>query len=80
MSALEIKVYEIFKKRFNEEEAQIVIEYFEQKSEDKIQQKKDVFLAKDDKVDIIKSIYMSNVIQFLATIGSVIAIVKMMMK
>ncbi len=38
------------------------------------------FLTKDDKVDIIKSIYTANIIQFLATIGSVIAIIKFMMK
>jgi len=80
MSALELKVYELFKKRFSEEEARTVIEYFEAKSEEKIQQKKDVFLTKDDKVDIIKSIYTANLIQFLATIGSVLAIVKFMLK
>ena len=80
MSAIELKVYELLKKRFNEEEAQIVIEYFEQKAEEKIQQKKDLFLTKDDKVDIIKSIYTANIIQFIATIGSVIAIVRLMIK
>lgn len=80
MSALELKVYELFKKRFSEEEARTVIEYFEAKSEEKIQQKKDVFLTKDDKVDIIKSIYIANFIQFLAAIGTVLAIVKFMLK
>lgn len=79
MSALDIKVYELFKTRFSEEEARTVIEYFEAKSEEKIQQKKDVFLTKDYKVDIIKSIYTSNIIQFLATVGSIIAIVKFML-
>jgi len=78
MSSLVLKVYELFKKRFSEEEAQIVIEYFETKAEEKINKKKDVFLTKDDKIDIIKSIYTANLIQFLATIGSVMAIVKFM--
>jgi hypothetical protein len=50
MSSLELKVYELFKKRFSEDEAQ----------------KKDVFLTKDDKIDIIKSIYTANIIQFIA--------------
>jgi len=45
-----------------------------------VEQKKDIFLTKDDKIDIIKSIYTANIIQFIATIGSVIAIVKFMMK
>jgi hypothetical protein len=80
MSTLELKVYELFKKRFNEEEAQTVIEYFEAKSEEKILQKKDIFLVKDDKIDIIRSIYTANIIQLLATIASVIAIIKFMMK
>lgn len=79
MSTLELKVYELFKKRFSEEEAQIVIEYFEAKTEEKIQQKKDIFLTKDDKIDIIKSIYTANIIQFIATVGSVLAIIKFMM-
>ncbi len=80
MSSLELKVYELFKKRFNEEEAQIVIQYFEAKAEEKIQQKKDIFLTKDDKIDIIRSIYTVNIIQFLATMASLIAIMKFMMK
>lgn len=79
MSALELKVYDLFKSRFNEEEARTVIEFIETKAEEKIGQKKDVFLTKDDKVDIMKSIYASNIIQFLATIGSMIAIFHFMM-
>lgn len=80
MSALELKVYEIFKNKLGEKEAETVIEYFEAKAEEKYQQKKDTFLTKDDKVDIIRSIYTVNIIQFLATITSIIAIIKFMMK
>lgn len=80
MSSTELKVYEIFKKRLSEEEAGLIIDYFDAKAEEKINQKKDIFLTKDDKVDIIKSIYLVNIIQFLATIASIIAIVKFMMK
>ena len=80
MSALELKAYELFKKRFSEEEAQIVIQYFESKSEEKINQKKDIFLTKDDKVDIMRSIYLVGLIQFLAIIGSVLAIVNFALK
>jgi hypothetical protein len=61
MSALELQVYELFKKRFSEEEAKIVIQYFEQKSEQKIQEKKDLFLIKDDKVDLIDRINKAKV-------------------
>ena len=80
MSSIELKVYEIFKKHLSEEEAAVIIENFDAKSKEKINLKKDVFLTKDDKVDIIKSIYIVNIIQFLATIASILAIVKCMMK
>ncbi len=58
MSSLELKVYELFKKRFSEEEAETVIQYFESKTENKFQEKKDILATKEDlvnaKVDLIK--------------------------
>lgn len=69
MSAIKIQAYELFKKRFSEEEARIVIAYFEQKAEEKINQKKDVFLTKDDKVDLIKWMVGFWVAQMAAIIG-----------
>ena len=53
MSSLELEVYEIFKNRFTEKEAAKVIEYFEEKAEEKIGQKKDIFMTKGDKIEII---------------------------
>ena len=83
MSVLELKVYDVLKARFNEEEARTVIEYIAKKSEEKMDQKKDIFLTKDDKVDIIasmyKAVYTANIIQFLAIIGSMIAIFHFML-
>ena len=73
MCTLQLKVYDLLKARFNENKAQTVIEYIEQKAEEKVNQKKDIFLTKDDKVDIMRAIYATNFIQFLATIGSMIA-------
>lgn len=69
MSTLDLQVYDLFKKRFNEEEAKIVIAYFEQKAEEKINQKKDVFLTKDDKVDLIKWMVGFWIAQMAAIIG-----------
>ena len=61
-----------------------VIEYLESKAEEKYQQKKDVLLTKEDKIDIIRSVYTAiftaHIIQFLATIGSVLAIIQFMVK
>jgi hypothetical protein len=56
MSSLELEVYEIFKNRFSEKEAAKVIEFFEAKSDEKINQKKDVFMTKDDKVELVTRI------------------------
>ena len=76
MSTLELKVYEIFKAKLGNKEAATVMEFIDAKAEEKISHKKDVFLTKDDKVDIIKSIYTVNIIQFIATIASLIGILK----
>ncbi len=61
MKALELKVYEILKNRFSEEEAEIFIEYFEEKSSEKIEDKKDVFLTKQDKVELIEKMNSDKV-------------------
>lgn len=53
MSVLELEVYEIFKNRFSEKEAAKVIELIEEKAEERIKQKKDVFLIKDDKIELL---------------------------
>lgn len=76
MSTLELRVYEIFKAKLGNKEAETVMEFIDAKAEEKISHKKDVFLTKDDKVDIIKSIYTVNIIQFIATIASLIGILK----
>jgi hypothetical protein len=70
MSALELQVYELFKKRFSEEDAKIVIQYFEQKSEEKIQEKKDLFLIKDDKVDMIDRINKAKIETIIWIVGT----------
>ena len=56
MSTLDLRVYEIFKSKLGEKEAETEIEYFETKTETKYQEKKDILLTKDDKVDLIDRI------------------------
>jgi hypothetical protein len=43
-------------------------------------EKVDLFLTKDDKVDLIRSIYVVGLVQFLAIVGSVVVIVNFMSK
>jgi len=54
MKSLELRVYEILKNRFSEKEAEAFIEYFESKTNEKIDDKKDIFLTKQDKIDLIE--------------------------
>lgn len=74
MSVNELKVYEIFKSKLGEAEAQTIIEYFEQKSEEKINSKKDIFLTKEDKTDMIKWMF----IFWVGQLAAMLAIVKLM--
>jgi len=48
MSALELKIYDILKTRFNEEEARVIVKYIEHKAENKYEQKKDILSTKED--------------------------------
>lgn len=54
MKSLELKVYEILKTRFSEKEAEAFIEYFEAKTNEKIDDKKDLFHIKQDKIELIE--------------------------
>ncbi len=60
MSTLELRAYEIFKNKLGEKEAEVVLEYFDSKSEEKYQQKKDVLLTKEDKIELISKIESIN--------------------
>ena len=48
----------ILKSKFGEQEAQLIIVYFETKSEEKINAKKDIFLTKEDKTDMINWMFI----------------------
>lgn len=54
MKAIELKVYEILKNRFSEKKAETFIEYFDIKETEKIDGRKDIFLTKNDKIDLIE--------------------------
>jgi hypothetical protein len=73
MSSLELRVYEIFKAKLGEKEAETVIEYFEAKAEAKYLEKRDMLAIKEDiannKVDLIKWMVGFWVAQMAAIIG-----------
>ncbi|MEI6185432.1 MAG: hypothetical protein WCP65_07870 [Bacteroidota bacterium] len=73
MSTLELKVYDIFKSRFSEQEAATVIEYFEVKADEKFLQRKDIMATKTDiyesKVEIIRWMFGVFTVLMIAIIG-----------
>ena len=92
---MELKVYDIFKTKLGDAEAKAIIEYFEAKTEEKYEQKKDVLATKEDlssvekslkheihqlELRLVKQIYWINIVQFLATVGSILAILKFGLK
>lgn len=52
MSTIEIKAYEIFKNRFQESDADIIIDYIEQKTEKKIDNATKHLATKDDIISL----------------------------
>ena len=48
MSTPELKVYEIFKARLSEPEAAAILEYIDEKTEKKYEEKKDILATKED--------------------------------
>jgi hypothetical protein len=73
MSSLELRVYEIFKAKLGEKEAETIIEYFEAKAEAKYLEKRDVLATKEDiansKVDLIKWMVGFWIAEMAAIIG-----------
>lgn len=48
MTALELKAYEIFKNKFGEDEAGTVLQFIDEKAQEKISAQKESFASKDD--------------------------------
>lgn len=113
MATLELKAYEIFKSKLGAEEAEIVIDYIENKVEKSVEHnvkllatkedisklKEELIVTKSDlrseitatkaelkveiatvKSDMLQAIYVVGLVQFLAIVGSVIAIINFLAK
>ncbi len=69
-SVQSFKIYEILQKHFqNEVDAKEIVHQIEAVVENGIEQKKDIFLTKDDKVDMIKWMVGFWIAQMAAIIG-----------
>ena len=74
MRMTSIDLFELLKPKLGEKEAKDLVNYVEEKTEETISRKKDIFLTKDDKVDLMRSMYIVGVAQYLAILGSMLAI------
>jgi len=78
MTISSIELFELLRPKLGETEARQLVAFVEEKAEEKISAKKDVFLTKDDKIDLMRSIYLVGVVQYLAILGSILALFKFM--
>ena len=80
MSISEIQLYNALKTKLGDAEAQQLVDFVKSEVTSEFNNRKDTFLNKDDKVDIMRSIYIVGIVQFLAIVGSVLAIMNFMLK
>jgi hypothetical protein len=84
MATLELKAYEIFKAKLGAEEAEMVIAYIESKVEKSMDQQQRNLATKQDLAELetklTKAIFINGLIQFLAIVGSVLAILNFVKK
>jgi hypothetical protein len=87
MIVSEIKLFELLKARIGEKEAEAFVEILETKVDRKFEESKDVLATKTDigkvredmakmEVRLVKSVYIVGLVQYLAILASVIAIMK----
>ena len=78
MTVTELQVYDLFKNRFSDNEARMIVTYFEEKTEEKYHQKKDSLATKEDIGILKKEIAESKAEQikwsFVFWVGTVVTI------
>lgn len=80
MSISEIQLYNALKIKLGDNEAQQLVDFVKSEVSAEFNNRKDTFLTKDDKIDIMRSIYIVGMVQFIAIVGSVLAIINFMLR
>lgn len=84
MSVSEIKLYQILKERLGEKEATELVYFVSSEIKNEFDSRKEIFATKEDlgnvKSELMKSIYVVGLIQFLAITGSILAIINFTIK
>ncbi|MBI4647297.1 MAG: hypothetical protein HY738_12090 [Bacteroidia bacterium] len=85
MQVASIELYDLLKIKIGEAEAKTLVTFIEQETENKFEQKKDTLVAELEtkmaqlETRLTRSIYMVGLIQYLAMLVSLIAIIKYLM-
>ena len=91
MSISEIQLYQILKNKLGEQEAESLVAFVKEEVKTELEVNTFKFATKEDilrldnkitevKAELLKSVYIVGLIQFLAIVGSVVAIVNFMLK
>lgn len=80
MSISEIQLYNALKTKLGDNEAQQLVDFVKSEVATEFNNRKDTFLNKEDKIDIMRSIYIVGIVQFLAIVGSVLVIMNFMLR
>jgi len=80
MIVSEIKLFQIASEQFGSQKAEEFVNAIKGSVDQKFEDNKNTFLTKEDKVDILKTIYLVGLTQFLAIVGSVLVIMKYMVR
>ena len=71
----EITLYQIAKEKFGDAKSTEFVSALKDTIDAKFREKESVFLTKGDKIDIMRSICIVGIVQFLAIVSSVLLIV-----
>ena len=64
MRISEIQLYNALKIKLGDNEAQQLVDFVKSEVNDEFTNRKDTFLTKEDKIDIMRSIYIVGIVQF----------------
>jgi hypothetical protein len=82
MIVSEIKLFELLKAKIGEKEAEAFVEILESKVDHRFEEAKEVLATKQNLADLevrlTRTIYTVGVVQYLAILASVIAIIKLL--
>lgn len=79
MNTRDIKLYNSLRNTIGEEAAQELVSFIKCEISNEMVNLKDIFLVKQDKVEIMRTIYIVGLVQFFAIVGAIIGIMSFLL-